>query len=236
MAGEDAPPRTPAGRAPPGQEDSPTVQRVRRMNEAAAPRRHDRNARDFLAPSLSPRSKSAIKRGAAAHGVKRAKTSHRSLLAPGLITWATEVAWLSGIGAEGGQRNVKELSEEDTILAGAKIVYFVTNDLNPEDLKALTFRLTQLEEDSLLWHKVVTEFGPKKSKWQNGVMSYVEATVVKLMTAWLDEPDNRGRDFSVLSKAGRLRIWRAEFTRVVEASWRIAELGRHLLHPRQCFR
>lgn len=44
-------------------------------------------------------------------------------------------------------------------------------------------------------------------------MSYAEATVVKLMTAWSDEPENRGREFSVISKAERLTIWRAEFSR-----------------------
>jgi hypothetical protein len=74
MAGEDARPRTPAPQGTgPQVEESPTVQRVRRMNEAAAPRRNA--LRDVLAPSPSPISKSAIKRGNAAHGVKRANTS-----------------------------------------------------------------------------------------------------------------------------------------------------------------
>ena len=50
----------------------------------------------------------------------------------------------------GGQRNVKELSKDKNIIAGAKIVYFVTKDLNPKDLKTLTVKLTLLEEDSLL--------------------------------------------------------------------------------------
>jgi hypothetical protein len=50
----------------------------------------------------------------------------------------------------GGQRNVKELSKDNTIIAGAKIVYFVTNDLYPKDLKTLTVKLTLLKEDSLL--------------------------------------------------------------------------------------
>jgi hypothetical protein len=130
-----------------------------------------------------------------------------------MITWATDVAWLSGVGADGGQRNVRELSEEDTVLAGAKIVYFVTNDLNPQDLRALTSKLTPLEEDSLLWRKAITEFGAKKSKWQNTVMSYVEATVVKLMAAWSNQAENRGKEFNTLSEDERLVLWRAEYGR-----------------------
>jgi hypothetical protein len=183
------------------------------MNEAAAPKRNVGNVRDVLAPSPSPISKSAIKRGPIAHSVKRANTSHRSLLEPDMITWATDVAWLSGVGADGGQRNVRELSEKDTILAGAKIVYFVTNDLTSEDLKVLASKLTPVEEDSLLWRKAITEFGAKKGNWQNGVMSYVEATVVKIMTAWLDQAENSGKEFNTLSKDDRVAMWRAEYRR-----------------------
>jgi hypothetical protein len=211
MAGEDLPPHTPGTqRTGPQEEESPTVQRVRRMNEAAAPRK---NAfRDVLSPGPSPISKSAINRGPAAHGVKRANSSYRSLLVPNSITWATDVAWLSGLG-DGGQRNVKKLSDEDTNLAGAKIVYFVTNDLNPEDFNALTSKLTPVEEDNLLWRKAVTEFGAKKSKWQNGVMSYVEATVVKLMAVRSDQAENREKGFSTISEDDRLTLWRAEYRR-----------------------
>jgi hypothetical protein len=135
------------------------------------------------------------------------------LLAPGLITWATDVAWLSGVGADGDQRNVRELSEEDTVLAGAKIVYFVTNDLDPQDLRALTSKLTPLDEDSLLWRKAITDFDAKKSKWQNTVMSYVEATVVKVIAAWSNRAENRGKEFNTLSEDDRLALWRAEYGR-----------------------
>ena len=210
MTGREDLPRTPGNQSNGQEQESPVVQRVRRMNEAVAPRRNA--ARDVLAPSPSPISKSVIKRGPAAHGVKKANSSHRSLLVPGSITWATDVAWLCGLG-DGAQRNAKELSEADTILAGAKIVYFVTNDINPEDLKALTTKLMPIEEDSLLWRKAITDFGAKKSKWQNSVMSYVEATVGKLMATWSEGPENRGKDFSTLSEDDRLAIWRAEYRR-----------------------
>ncbi|KAF3006825.1 hypothetical protein E8E13_010589 [Curvularia kusanoi] len=204
------PPGTPPRARNPGQEDeSPLVQRVRRMNEAAAPSRNAQ--RGVLHPSPSPISKSAVKRGSAAHGVRRANTSHRSLLAPNLITRATDVAWLTGMNDHHGQRNVKELSEEDTIVAGAKIVYFVTNDFNPQDLRALTSKLTPLKEDGLLWREATAEFGSRKSKWQNGVISYIEATVVKLMDAWSQDATNRGREFKDLPEVDRLVIWMDEY-------------------------
>jgi hypothetical protein len=108
------------------------------------------------------------------------------------------------------QRNLAEISDDDSIIAGAKVVYFVNNDVNPADLRALTSPLTPLEEDSLLWRKFCAGFNRRKSKWQNSVISHVEATVVKCMTAWVDLPANRGQEFKIMTKAQRYQVWLEE--------------------------
>lgn len=122
--------------------------------------------------------------------------------------------WLQGIAtANDAQRKLEAISKNDIILAGAKVVYFRINDFTSVDLHTVASPLISIQEDSLKWGKLCSDFNRRKSRWQNAIISYVEATVFKCMTAWANLPANRDRAFTSLSQSERYDIWEEEWDR-----------------------
>jgi hypothetical protein len=131
---------------------------------------------------------------------------------PSQILWASEASWLSAtITGDTSQRKLIELLEDDNLMAGAKVVYFVYNDINPANIETLLMTHIAMPTDSLLFSKICDKYGRRRSKWAGDTMKFVERLVGRFVHEWHEHPQNAKQEFSALSGEARQEFWMAQW-------------------------
>jgi hypothetical protein len=136
--------------------------------------------------------------------------------------WASEASWLSAaLDQLANRRDLENIEEEDTLMAGAKVVYFVHNDINDTKIESFLRTLGAFPTDGLKFLRVCDEFKKRCSKWQGAIIGFVEVLVANTLIKWVEE--NSGRDFMTLSKHHRQQVWERAYHRdqagVAVAMW-----------------
>jgi hypothetical protein len=158
-----------------------------------------------------------------ASGTGGSQVLQRDSVLPSHIMWASEASWFSTApGQLANQRDLEKIDEEDTLAAGAKVVYFVHNDINDTNIESLLRMLGAYPTDGLKFARVCDEFKRRKSKWQGAIVGFVEVLVANTLIKWVEE--NPGRDFMTLSTDHRQQIWMRAYDRdkagVAVAMWK----------------
>lgn len=98
------------------------------------------------------------------------------------------------------------------MLRGAKVIYFICNELNVKDIEALLVPLGLISTGTLKYEKASKALGYKQSKWQHSIItSFIFPLVGRLITEWADNPDNAGKSFEDLTPPERWAVWKAEY-------------------------
>ena len=137
--------------------------------------------------------------------------------------WASEASWLSAaLNQLADRRDLEKIDEEDTLVAGAKVVYFVHNDISNTNIESLLRTLGAFPTDGLKFARICDEFKRRNSKWQGAIISFVEVLVANTLLQWVEE--NPKRDFMTLSKQHRQQVWELAYDRdrsgVAVAMWK----------------
>jgi hypothetical protein len=158
-----------------------------------------------------------------ASGSRAPQALQRDSVLPSHIMWASEASWLStALDQLANQRDLEKIDEEDTLAAGAKIVYFVHNDINDTNIESLLRTLGAFPTDGLKFARVCDEFKRRCSKWQGAIIGFAEVLVANNLMQWVEE--NAAHDFMTLSKHHRQQIWERAYDRdqadVAVAMWK----------------
>lgn len=126
--------------------------------------------------------------------------------------WASETLWLSAaLNQLADRRDLEQIDEEDTLVAGAKVVYFVHNDISNTNIESLLRTLGAFPTDGLKFARICAEFKRRCLNWQGAIISFVEVLVANTLLQWVEE--NPERDFMTLSKHHRQQVWERAYDR-----------------------
>ena len=155
-------------------------------------------------------------------GMRGSQALRRDSLQPSHILWASEASWLSAaLDQLADQRDLDKI-DQDTLVAGAKVVYFVFNDINDTNIESLLRTLGAFPTDELKFARVCDEFKRRCSKWQGAIIGFVEVLVANTLLKWVEE--NPRRDFMTLSIHDRQQVWERAYDQdaagVATAMWK----------------
>ena len=158
-----------------------------------------------------------------ANGTKGSQALRRDSPQPSRILWASEASWLSAaLDQFADQPGLHKIDEEDTLVAGAKVVYFVYNDINDTNIESLLRNFGALPTDGLKFARVCDEFKRRRSKWQGAIIGFVEVLVANTLLKWVEE--NPRRDLMTLRNHHRQQIWEHAYDQdpagVATAMWK----------------
>jgi hypothetical protein len=159
-----------------------------------------------------------------ASGTRGPHALKRDSLLPSHIIWASEASWLSAaLDQLTNQRDLEKIDEEDTLVACAKVVYVVHNDINDTNIESLLRTLEAFPTDDLKFARVCDEFKRRCSKWQGAIVGFVEVLVANTLIKWGEEKPRR--DFMTLDEYHRQQIWERAYDRdkagVAVAMWKL---------------
>lgn len=158
-----------------------------------------------------------------ASGTKPRQALQRDSVQPSRILWASQAPWLSAALSQlADQRDLETIDEEDMLVAGAKVVYFVHNDINNTNIESLLRTLGAFPTDGLKFARICDKFKRRNSKWQGAIISFVEVLVANTLLQWVEE--NPDRDFMTLTKHHRQQVWELAYDRdrsgIAVAMWK----------------
>ncbi|KAJ4311323.1 hypothetical protein N0V94_007998 [Neodidymelliopsis sp. IMI 364377] len=197
---------------------SPLKRKSQLLDPDPSPKRHAKSKHSqslpFTSQSSSPTRKASTKsrKSAATSSTRPSRKSHTDSLLPSQILWASEASWLSAtITGDTSQRELMELFEDDNLMAGAKVVYFVYNDINAANIETLLMTHVAMPTDSLLFSKVCDKYGRRRSKWAGDTMKFFERLVGRFVHECHENPRNAKQEFSTLSSDARQEFWMAQW-------------------------
>lgn len=107
-------------------------------------------------------------------------------------------------------------------MAGAKVVYFVYNDINDTDIESLLRTLGAFPTDGLKFARICDEYKKRSSKWQGSIVGFAEVLVANTLIQWVEEHPEQ--DFMELEQQHRQQVWELAYDRdqsgVCVAMWK----------------
>ncbi|KAG9201358.1 hypothetical protein G6514_005730 [Epicoccum nigrum] len=133
-----------------------------------------------------------------ASGKKSPQALKGDSILPSRILWASEASWLSAaLNQLVNHLDLDEIDHKDTLMAGAKVVYFVQNDINDTNIESLLRTLGEFPANGLKFARIRDDF--------------VEVLVANTLLQWLEE--NPEDDFAELSQDRRQQVWETAYDR-----------------------